>query len=101
MDLARFEVLETYVTTLVSTCARLREENQDLNRSVRQLQQALSVRQREVEQLRSEREELLQLRTKMQRLEQERDIIQQKLQQMLATIEWLEERTRLDGDGQV
>jgi Tfp pilus assembly protein PilN len=101
MDLARFEVLETYVTTLVRTCARLREENQGLDRSVRQLQQVLSVRQREVEQLRSEREELLQLRTKMQRLEQERDIIQQKLQQMLATIEWLEGRTRLDGDGQV
>lgn len=98
MDLARFEVLETYVTTLVSTFVRLNEENQRLGRSVRQLQQALSVCQREVEQLRSEREELLQLRTKMQLLEQERDIIQQKLQQMLATIEWLEGRTRLDGD---
>jgi hypothetical protein len=53
-----------------------------------------------LEQLRSEREELLQLRTKMQALEQERNIIQQKLQQMLSTIEWLEERTRLDGDRQ-
>jgi predicted RNase H-like nuclease (RuvC/YqgF family) len=100
MDLARFEVLETYVTTLSSAFAQLQEENQQLGDRVQQLQQTLLVCQRELEQLRSEREELLQLRTKMQALEQERNIIQQKLQQMLSTIEWLEERTRLDGDRQ-
>jgi hypothetical protein len=41
---------------------------------------------------------MLPLRAKMNVLQQERGIIQQKLQQMLSTIEWLEERTRIEGD---
>ena len=100
MDLARFEVLETSVTALVSAFTHVQEQKQQAEQSAQELQQALTVAQRELEHLRSEREELVQLRTKMQALQQERDIIQQKLQQMLATIEWLEGRTRLDGERQ-
>jgi predicted RNase H-like nuclease (RuvC/YqgF family) len=96
MDLTRFEVLEAHVTALVAACVRLQEENKQLGQSVHQLQQELSMYHKELERLQSEREELLQLRTKMQVLGQERTMIQQKLQHMLSTIEWLEERTRMD-----
>lgn len=98
MDLTRFEVLETHVMALVTAFVRLQEENKQLGQSVHQLQQELATHHRELERLQSEREELLQLRTKMQVLGQERSIIQQKLQHMLSTIEWLEERTRMDDE---
>jgi len=98
MDLTRFEVLETQVTALVAAFVRLQEENKQLGQSVHQLQEELTTHHRELARLQSEREELLQLRTKMQVLGQERSVIKQKLQHMLSTIEWLEERTRMMDD---
>ena len=97
MDVARFETLETHVVALVKAFAGVKEENAQLDQSVRQLQEALATQQSELARLHAEREELLQLRTRLQALQQERDIIQQKLHQMLETIEWLEGRTRLEG----
>ena len=97
MDVARFETLEMHVVVLVKAFAGVKEENAQLDQSVRQLQEALATQQRELAQLHAEREELLQLRTRLRALQQERDIIQQKLHQMLETIEWLEAHTRLEG----
>ncbi len=100
MDVTRFELLEKHVTALLQACLRVQDENTRLSQEVRGLQDTLAAQQQEVERLQNEREELLRLRTTMQVLQQERGIIQQKLQQMLTTIEWLEERTRTEGDAQ-
>ena len=98
MDLARFEVLETHVTQLVRTCARIKVENTELEQQVAHLQQTLSAQQLELEHLRHERDALLPLQSQMTALQQEREVIKQKLQLMLSTIEWLEERMHPDGD---
>lgn len=98
MDLARFEVLETHVTRLVRTFERIKTEHAELGQQVAHLQQTLSIQEQELERLRREREDLLPLRSKMTALQQEREVIKQKLQQMLSTIEWLEERMRVDGN---
>ena len=98
MDLERYELLESHVVRLVQAFERIKTENNDLAQQVHHLQHTVSSQQQELERLQRERDELLQLRAKMNALQQERGIIQQKLQQMLSTIEWLEERTRIEGD---
>ena len=96
MDVARFELLETGVTNLIHAFQRVQAENVQLGQQVRHLERTVSEQQQKLDQLQRERDDLLQLHTKMQVLQQEREIIQQKLQQMLSTIEWIEERTRID-----
>ncbi len=95
MDLTRFETLEAQVVSLVEAFARVKEENKQLSRNVRQLQDTLQAQQQELARLQPEQEELTHLRTVMQTLQQEREIIRQKLEQMLVTIEWLEGRSRV------
>ena len=96
MDVARFELLETGVTNLLQAFQRVQAENAQLGQQVQHLEQTVSEQQQKLDHLQRERDDLLQLHTKLQVLQQEREIIQQKLQQMLATIEWIEERTRID-----
>ena len=96
MDVARFELLETGVTNLIQAFQRVQAENVQLGQQVRHLERIVSEQQQKLDHLQRERDDLLQLHTKMQVLQQEREIIQQKLQQMLSTIEWIEERTRID-----
>jgi predicted RNase H-like nuclease (RuvC/YqgF family) len=98
MDLAQYELLETHITRLIQAYERVKIENNRLGQQVHHLQHTVSSQQQELERLQREHEELLPLRAKMNALQQERGIIQQKLQQMLSTIEWLEERTRIEGD---
>lgn len=98
MDLARYELLETHVIHLLQAFERVKTENHRLTQQVHHLQHTVSSQQQELERVQREREDLLQLRARMNVLQEERGIIQQKLQQMLSTIEWLEERTRIEGD---
>ena len=96
MDMKRFETLEAHVVSLVEAFARVQEENKQLRQDVKQLRDTLSAQQKELERLQPEQEELTQLRVVMQTLQREREVIRQKLQQMLRTIEWLEGRTHAD-----
>ncbi len=97
MDLARLETLEAQVVHLVEAYARLKDENRRLVQHVQQLQEALHTHQQEVARLLPEHEELSRLRHVMQTFQQERDVIRQKLEQMLVTIEWLESRGQSNG----
>jgi predicted RNase H-like nuclease (RuvC/YqgF family) len=90
MDLTRFELLETCITHLVHDVEWVRAENTQLRQLVHDLQTKLSGQQTTLDQLQREREEWLPMRSTLQALQQERGLIQQKLQHMLATIEWLE-----------
>lgn len=107
MDRERLEALEAHVISLVEAFARGKAENQQLSaenkrlstenkRLQEQLQEARRTHQREMERLQPDREELVQLRTVKQTFQKERDLIRQKLQQMLSTLEWLEEHTNVD-----
>jgi predicted nucleic acid-binding Zn-ribbon protein len=98
MDRERFDILEEYVVNLVAAYARMKAENKQLSQSIKQLQETLRTQQREVERLQPDREELSQLRTIIQTFQKERDLIRQKLEHMLATIEWLEEHPHGDGE---
>jgi hypothetical protein len=100
MDLARYELLETHVIRLIQAFERVKSENHRLAQQADHLQHTVSSQQQELERLQRERDHWLQLRAKINVLQQERGIIQQKLQQMLLTIEWLEERTRIEDDAQ-
>src|SRR5262245_8053609 len=97
MDRERLEVLEAHVVSLVEELTRVRAENKRLSQNNKQIQDALRTQQREVERLQPDREELTHLRTVMQTLQKERDLIRQKLEQMLATIESLEAHIHVDG----
>lgn len=100
MDLTRYELLETYIIRLVQAYERVKTENNRLGQQVHHLQHTVSSKQQELERLQREHDDMLPLRAKMNVLQQEREIIKQKLQQMLSTIEWLEEQTRIEGDAQ-
>jgi DNA repair ATPase RecN len=97
MDRERFTALEAHVTNLVEAFARVKAENKRLSQNVKQLQEALRTQQQEVERLQPEQEELMHLRAVMQTFQKERELIRQKLEQMLSTIEWLEGHTHVDG----
>ena len=97
MDIKRFETLEAYVVSLVEAFARVKEENQRLSQDVKQLRDTLHAQQKELERLQPEQEELTQLRAVMQTMQREREVIRQKLEQMLLTIEWLEGHAHADG----
>lgn len=90
MDLTRFELLETCITRLLHDVDRVRAENTQLRQHVHDLQTQLAGQQKALAQLQREREEWLPMRSTLQAMQQERALIQQKLQHMLATIEWLE-----------
>jgi chromosome segregation ATPase len=96
MDRERFENLEAHVVSLVEAFARVKEENQQLRQNVKQLQETLRAQQQELERIRPDQEELTHLRTVLQTFRQERDVIRQKLEQMLSTIEWLEGHSHMD-----
>jgi predicted RNase H-like nuclease (RuvC/YqgF family) len=98
MDLTRFELLETCITHLLHDVDRVRAENTQLRQHVHDLQKQLSDQQKTLVQLQREREEWLPMRTTLQAMQQERELIQQKLQHMLATIEWLEAHIGAEND---
>ncbi len=105
MDLARFEVLETRIKSLAESFEQAQVENRQLRQQIGHLQQTiatqqqtLATQQQTLEQVQRERDDLSQLGETLNILRQEREVIQQKLRQMLATIEWIEEHTTLSGE---
>ncbi|ETW97483.1 MAG: hypothetical protein ETSY1_22515 [Candidatus Entotheonella factor] len=101
MDLDRFEVLERRIKALAEAFAHTQAENRQLRQHAERLEQALAAQQQTLEHVQRERDDLLQISDAFHVLQQEREVIQQKLQHMLATIEWLEKHTAMSDDSQV
>lgn len=100
MDLARFEVLERRIKALVASFDHAQAENRQLRQQVNRLQQSMAAQQQRLEQVQRERDDLLQVCEVIKVLRQEREVIQQKLQYLLETIEWLEKHTAMSGESQ-
>jgi predicted RNase H-like nuclease (RuvC/YqgF family) len=100
MDLARFEVLEKRIKALAESLDHTQAENRQLRQQVRRLQQTVTVQQQSLEQVKRERDGLIQANEAVNMLRQEREVIQAKLRHMLATIEWLEKHTAMSGGSQ-
>lgn len=90
MDTARLEALERHITQLLQAFTRVKQENQCLTQNLVQFQQTLDEQQRTLEQWQSAQEELTCLRTVIQVLQRERELIREKLEEMLVALERLE-----------
>jgi predicted RNase H-like nuclease (RuvC/YqgF family) len=97
MDLARFEVLEKRIKALVESLDHTQAENRQLRHQVDRLQQTVTAQQQSLEQVQRERDGLIQASEVVNVMRQEREVIQEKLRHMLATIEWLEKHTAMSG----
>ena len=100
MDLTRFEVLEKRIKALAVSLDRTQAENRQLRQQVKRLQQTVTTQQHALEQVQRERDGLIQASEAVNVLRQEREVIQDKLRHMLATIEWLEKHTAMSGESQ-
>jgi predicted nucleic acid-binding Zn-ribbon protein len=90
MDIARLEALERQITHLIQAFGRIKEENTHLTQRIAQLQQMLHDQQHSLERWHSDQAELASLRTITQTLQQERELIRNKLQELLVIVERLE-----------
>ena len=90
MDIAKLEALEKQITHLLQAFLRVKEENTHLTQRFAQLQQMLHDQQHSLERWQSEQEELASLRTVTQTLQQERELIRNKLEELLVIVERLE-----------
>lgn len=90
MDTARLEALERYIAQLLQAFTRVKEDNKCLAQHLVQLQQTLDEQQRTLEQWQSAQEELTRLHTGIQVLRRERELIREKLEEMLVALERLE-----------
>lgn len=90
MDIQQFEVLEKRVTQLVAIVSRLREENLDLRR---QLRDAEALKQQAEEELRLSRETVEKLRGNQEEAisyKEREEKIRSKIESMLAKLEELQ-----------
>ena len=101
MDTERLEALERHIAQLVQAFTRVKEENTCLTQSLVQLQQTLDGQQCTLEQWQSAQEELTRLRTVTQVLRRERELIREKLEEMLVAIERLEGISSVPSDSKV
>jgi len=101
MDIARLEALEKQITHLIQACIRVKEENTHLTQRLAQLQQMLHDQQHSLERWQSDQEELASLRTATQTLQQERELIRNKLEELLVIIERLERFSHTSSDSRV
>ena len=101
MDTARLEALEKQITDLIQAFIRIKEENTHLTQRLAQLQQMLHDQQHSLERWQSEQEELASLRTATQTLQQERELIRNKLEELLVIIERLERFSPKPSDSRV
>ena len=90
MDIARLEALEKQITDLIQAFIRIKEKNAHLTQRLAQLQQMLHDQQHSLERWQSDQEELASLRTATQTLQQERELIRNKLEELLVSIGRLE-----------
>jgi predicted nucleic acid-binding Zn-ribbon protein len=90
MDTARLEALERQITQLIQAFIRIKEDNTHLTQRLAQLQQMLHDQQHSLERWQSDQEELASLRTRTQTLQRERELIRNRLEELLVIIEHLE-----------
>jgi len=101
MDIARLEALEKQITHLSQAFIRVKEENTHLTQRLAQLQQMLHDQQHSLERWQSDQEELASLRTVTQTLQQERELIRNKLEELLVIVERLERFSPTPSDSRV
>jgi len=101
MESARLEALERHIAQLIQAFTRVKEENTRLAQNLVQLQQTVDEQQRALEDGQSAQAELTRLRTVMQALQRERELIREKLAEMLAAIERLEGLSHVPSDSKV
>lgn len=101
MDTARLEALERQITQLIQAFTRVKEDNTRLTESLVQFQQTLHEPQHSLERWQSAQEELIRLRTVTQALQQERELMRGRLEEMLVAIERLEGFPHVPSDAQV
>lgn len=90
MDTERLEALENQIIRLIQAFTQVKEENTRLTQSFLQCQQTLHEHHHSLERWQSAQEELISLRTVIQTLQQERKLIRDRLEEMLAALERLE-----------
>jgi len=98
MDVARLEALERQITHLIQAFGRIKEENTHLTQRLAQLQQMLHDQQHSLERWQSDQAELVSLRTITQTFQQERELIRNKLQELLIIVERLERFSHTPSD---
>lgn len=101
MNIARLEALEKQITHLIQAFIRIKEENTHLTQRLAQLQQMLHDQQYSLERWQSDQEELASLRTITQTLQQERELIRNKLEELLVIVERLEKFSHTPSDSRV
>jgi len=101
MDIARLEALERQIAQLVQTFIRIKEANTHLTQRLTQLQQMLHDQQHGLERWQSDQEELASLRTVTQTLQQERELIRTRLEELLVIVERLERFSHTPSDPHV
>jgi predicted RNase H-like nuclease (RuvC/YqgF family) len=90
MDTEKLAALERHLTHLIQAFIRVKEDNARLTQSLAQLQQTVHEQQRSLERWQAAQEELTRLRLVAQTLQQERELIRDRLTDMLVAIERLE-----------
>src|SRR2546421_12479910 len=101
MDIAKLEALEKKNTHLIQAFIPNKEENTHLMQRLGQLQQMLNDQQPSLERWQSDQEELASLRTVTQTLQQERELIRNKLEELLVIVERLEKFSHTPSDSRV
>src|SRR5215470_9886783 len=98
MDTQRLEALESYIVQLIQAFTQVKEENARLAQSFLQCQQTLHEQHHSLEHWQSAQQEIISLRKVTQTLQQERQLIRARLQEMLAAIERLEAFSQVSRD---
>jgi predicted nucleic acid-binding Zn-ribbon protein len=101
MNIARLEALERQITQLIQAFIRLKEENTHLTQRIAQLQQMLHDQQRSLERWQADQEQLASLHTVTQTLQQERELIRSKLEELLVVVERIEGFSHAPSDSRV
>ena len=101
MDTAKLEALEIQIAQLLQAFTQSKEENTQLTQRLAQLQQMLHDQQHSLERWQSDQDELASLRTLTQTLQRERELIRNKLEELLVVIERLEGFSHVPSDSQV
>jgi predicted RNase H-like nuclease (RuvC/YqgF family) len=101
MDTAKLEALEIQIAQLLQAFIRSKEENTQLRQRLAQLQQMLHDQQHSLERWQADQEELASLRTLLQALQRERELIRSRLEELLVVIERLEGFSHVPSDSQV
>jgi len=100
MDTERLAALEEHIALLLQAFTRVKQENKCLTQHLVQLQESLDEQQRTLEQWQSAQEELARLRTVIQVLRKERELIREKLEEMLGSLARLEGIASVPRDAQ-